>query len=68
MKLGVGGGDEAFEQGMGLVGLALEFRMELAGHEKRMTGKFDQFDQLAVGRSAAEEQSRPSRTLRDSGC
>ena len=32
----VGGGDEALEQRMRLVRLAQKFRMELAGHEKRM--------------------------------
>ena len=30
----VGGGDEAFEEGMGFVGFALEFGMELAGDEE----------------------------------
>jgi hypothetical protein len=39
--MGVGGSDEAFEQGMGLVGFALKFRMELRGHEERMAGQLD---------------------------
>ena len=35
--------------GCGWCGLAVKFRMELAGDEKRMLGQFDDFDQFAVG-------------------
>ena len=43
------GGDEAFEQRMRLVRLALKFRMELARHKKRMVLQFDDLDELAIG-------------------
>ena len=45
----VRGGDEASEQRMRLVRLALKFRMELARHKKRMVLQFDDLDELAVG-------------------
>jgi hypothetical protein len=46
---GAGGGDEAFEQRMRLVGLALEFGVELAAEEEGMGRHFDEFDQFVVG-------------------
>src|SRR5271165_6784495 len=58
VKLGVGGGDESFEQRMRRVGFALEFRVKLAAHVKWMSGQFDQLNQLAVRRGAAEEEAR----------
>ena len=56
MDVLVRGGDEAFEQRMRLVRLALKFRMELARHEKRMVFQFDDLDEFAVGRIAAENE------------
>ena len=45
----VRGGDEALEQWMRLVRLALKFRMKLARHEKRMVFQFNHLDELAIG-------------------
>ena len=53
----VGGGDEAFEEGVGLVGFAVEFRMELAGDEEGVFWNFDNFDEFAIGRIAAEAEA-----------
>ena len=39
------------------VRLALEFRMELAGHVVGMVFQFDDFHQLAVRRGAAEHET-----------
>ena len=55
--LRVRGGDETLEQRMRLVRLAQEFRMELAGDEKRMVLQLDDFHQLAVRRQAAEHET-----------
>ena len=49
--------DETLEQRMRLVRLALEFRMELARDKKRMVFQFDDLDEFAVGRIAAENES-----------
>ena len=57
MQPRVRGGDEALEQRMRLVRLALKFRMELARHEKRMILQFDDLDELAVGRQPAEHET-----------
>src|SRR5947208_9540088 len=54
----VGGADEAFEQRMRLVRFAAEFGMKLAGDEEGVVLQFDHLDQLAVGRSAAEDEVR----------
>ena len=43
------GRDEAFEERMRPVGLALEFGMELAGEEKRVFFDLDHFHEFAVG-------------------
>lgn len=43
------GGDEALEQRMRLVRLALKFRMKLARDKKRMVFQFDDLDEFAVG-------------------
>src|ERR1044071_6099990 len=56
MDMGVGGADEPFEQGMGLVGFAAELGMKLAGDEERVVGNFNHLHQFAVGRSAAEDE------------
>lgn len=48
MDVIVTGRDEAFEERMRLVGLALEFRMKLARHEERMILQFDHFNQFSV--------------------
>ena len=49
MDVLVRGGDEGLEQRMRLVRLALEFRMKLARHKKRVIFEFDDLDELAVG-------------------
>ena len=46
------GFDEAFEEGMRAIGLALKFRMILTGEEPRMIAQFNQLGQGAIGRSA----------------
>jgi|GEM_PF-5409333 len=43
------GGDEGLEQRMRLVGLALEFWMELARDKKRMVFRLEDLDEFAVG-------------------
>src|SRR6266853_629867 len=53
----VGGGNEAFEERMRLMGLAVEFWMELAGDEEWMLWQFDNFDQFAIGSVAAETEA-----------
>src|ERR1700733_3425303 len=53
----VRGGDESLEQRMRLVRLALEFGMKLARHKKRMVFEFDDFNEFAVGRIAAENET-----------
>src|SRR6266566_5164134 len=58
MNVGVGGADETLEQRMGLVRFAAEFGMELAGDEERVVWQLDYFDQVAVGRGAAEDEIR----------
>jgi len=50
------GGDEAFEERVWLVRLAVEFRMELAGDEERMLWQFDDLDEFTIGRVAAESE------------
>jgi len=57
MNVLVRGGDERLEQRMWLVRLALKFGMELARHKKWMVFEFDDFDELAVGRIAAQNES-----------
>lgn len=52
----VRGGDETLEQRMRLVRLAQKLRVKLARDEKRMVLEFNDFDQLAVGRQAAEHE------------
>ena len=42
--------------------------MKLAGDEKRMLGQFDDLDQFAVRRIAAENEIRLSRNVRDRRC
>jgi hypothetical protein len=49
MDVLVRGGDESLEQRMWLVRFALEFRMKLARHKKRMVFQFDDFNEFAVG-------------------
>src|SRR5438094_4265693 len=51
-------GNEAFEERMGLVRLAVKFGMELAGNEKGVVSQFDDFHQLAIGRETAENKTR----------
>ena len=53
----MGCSDEAFEEGMRLVGFAVEFGMELARDEERMFCQFDDLDEFAVGRKAAEAEA-----------
>src|SRR5258708_2869899 len=48
------GGDKAFEKWMRLVGFAVKFGMELAGDEEGVLCQFDNLDQFAIGRVAAE--------------
>src|SRR5689334_6813951 len=50
-------GDEALEERMGLVRLALEFGMKLAGNEEGVVLQLDDLDELAVGRQAAEDEA-----------
>src|SRR4051794_2290747 len=52
----VAGGDKPFEERVRLVGLALEFRVELAGNKKRMVFQLDYFDQLSIRGKAAEDE------------
>src|ERR1035438_5289788 len=40
---------------MGLVGLALEFGVELAGEKERMARHLNQLDELVIGGGAAED-------------
>lgn len=54
--MGVGGGDEAFEEGMRLVRFAVEFRVKLAGDKEGMIGQFNDFDQSTVRSKAAEDE------------
>src|SRR6266481_1189079 len=53
----VGGGNEAFEERMRLMGLAVEFGMELARDKERVFWQFDDFDQFAIGSVAAEGET-----------
>src|ERR1051325_11264234 len=55
--------DKTPEQGMGTGGLGLKFRMELAGEKEGMLTLFDRLDQLAVGRSSADQESLPLHPL-----
>ena len=48
MQVLMHGGDEPFEQGVGPVGLALKFGMELAGDVERVILDFDHFHEFAV--------------------
>jgi hypothetical protein len=57
MQPRVRGGDEAFEKRMRLVRLAQKLRVKLAGDEKGMILEFNDFNQLAVGRQAAENKT-----------
>src|SRR6185436_17795740 len=52
----VAGGDETFEQRVRLVWFALEFRVELAGDEKRMIFQLDYFHQLSIRGKPAEDE------------
>src|SRR5207237_3324322 len=56
MNVGVGAADETLEQGMGVVGFAAGLGMKLAGDEERVVWQLDYFDQVAVGRGAAEDE------------
>ena len=57
MAVVVGGGDEAFEEGVRFVGFALEFGVELAGDEEGVIFEFDDFDEFAVGRCATKNEA-----------
>src|SRR5256885_11296668 len=57
MHSDVGGGDEAFEERVWLVGFAVEFGMELAGDEEGVFRYFDDFDEFAIGRVATEGEA-----------
>ena len=57
MDMVVGGSDETLEQRVRLVRLALKFGVELAGDEKRVVLQLDHFDQLAVRRQSAENET-----------
>ena len=48
------GGDEAFEKRVRLMWFTVEFGMELARDEEGVFWNFDDLDQFAVGRVAAE--------------
>ena len=50
--------DQAAEQGMGPAGSRQEFGVVLAGGEKGMFGKFDQFHQPAIGGASADFVAR----------
>jgi len=58
LRFGAGGGDETSEERMGVVGLALEFRVELAGEKERMGRQLDQLHQFVVRGKAAEDKAR----------
>ena len=58
MDESVGGRDKALEERMRPVWFALEFGVELAGDEKGMVLQFNNLDQLAVRRRAAEYEAR----------
>ena len=60
--------DEALEQRMRLVRLALELGMELAGDEERVVRQFDDLHQLAVRRQAAEDEARLLEIARGRRC
>src|SRR6476659_636360 len=51
-------GDEPPEQRMRLVRFAVEFRMELAGNEKRMFCQLYNLHQLPIRRKSTEDQAR----------
>ena len=51
-------GDEALEERMRRVGFALEFGVKLAGDEKRVGRKLDEFHQFSIGGRAAENKAR----------
>ena len=51
------GGDEAFEERVGLMRFAVEFGMKLAGDKEGMLGQFDDLNQLAVRSKAAESKA-----------
>ena len=57
MDMLVRGGDKTLEQRMRLVRLAQELRMILACQKERMVLEFDHFDELAIGRIAAEHEA-----------
>ncbi len=52
-----GGADEAAEERVRLVRLALEFRVILAGEEERVISHLDQLRKRSVGRGAADEET-----------
>ena len=51
------GGDETFEQRVRLVWLAQKFRVELARDVERMIFEFDDLNEFAVRRRAAENEA-----------
>ena len=58
MNVFVTGGHEAFEKRMRFGRFTLEFRVELAGDVKGMVTQLNDFYELAVGRKAAEHETR----------
>src|SRR5256885_3335962 len=56
MDARMGGRDKTPEERMRLMGLAVEFGVELAGDKKRMLRQFDDLDQLAVRSVATENE------------
>src|SRR5258708_3454172 len=58
MRVRMRGCNESPKQGVRLVRLAVEFRVELAGDKEGMLGQFNDLDQLAVGRKSAKDEIR----------
>src|SRR3989442_11955041 len=56
MNMRVRGGDEALEQGVGLVRFAAKFGMKLRSDEEGMVRQFNHLDQVSVRRRAAEDE------------
>jgi len=61
--MGMGSGDEAFEEGMWLVRFAVEFGVKLAGDKEGMVGQFDDFYQSTIRSKAAEDELRLLETV-----
>ena len=57
MQLRMGRCNKSFEQGVGLIGLAQKFRMELRRDKKWMIGQLDDFGEFSIRRIAADDET-----------